>query len=361
MAELAMDSFWRDRNVFVTGATGLLGSSMTRALVERGANVTCLLRDWVPRSPLVPSGVLEQVNIVRGELEDYFTVLRAINEYEIETVFHLGAQTIVGTATRSTLSTFESNIKGTWNVLEACRVCSKLVRRVLVASSDKAYGSHAKLPYTEDTPLVGRFPYDVSKSCADLLALSYFHTYRLPVGITRCGNLYGGGDLNFSRIVPGTIKSALRGERPVIRSDGKYVRDYFYVEDAVEAYLHFAEQMDRSEWHGEAFNFGFEKPMTVLNLVEAILTVLGKRDLDPVVLNQATHEIREQYLDCAKARTMLQWRPRYGLEAGLTKTVEWYREYLRARSSLPQGSGGSTSNRTAKQAAAAIPHPITST
>lgn len=320
--------FWKDRNVFVTGATGLLGSWLTRQLVDAGSNVTILERDTVPQSHLVLSGTIQRVNVVHGDLCDYFTVLRAINEYEVETVFHLGAQTIVGTAARSVLSTFDSNIRGTWNVLEACRACSKLVRRVIVASSDKAYGGHPKLPYTEDTPLEGRFPYDASKSCADLLALSYFETFRLPVGITRCGNLYGGGDLNFSRIVPGTIRSALAGERPIIRSDGKFVRDYFYVEDAVEAYLHFGEQLDRPELHGQAFNFGTETPATVLEVVDHILRAMDVRELKPVILNEAAHEIREQYLDCAKARTLLGWKASYPLDAGLERTVAWYRSFL---------------------------------
>jgi CDP-glucose 4,6-dehydratase len=320
--------FWKDRNVFVTGATGLLGSWLTRQLVDAGSSVTILERDTVPQCHLTLSGAIERVNIVHGDLCDYFTVLRAINEYEVEAVFHLGAQTIVGTAARSALSTFESNIRGTWNVLEACRVCSKLVRRVIVASSDKAYGAHRKLPYTEDTPLEGRFPYDASKSCADLLALCYFETFRLPVGITRCGNLYGGGDLNFSRIVPGTIRSALAGEQPIVRSDGKFVRDYFYVEDAVAAYIHLAEQLDRPELHGQAFNFGTETPMTVLEVVDHILKVTDARELKPVILNEACHEIREQYLDCAKARTLLGWKARYSLDAGLERTVAWYRSFL---------------------------------
>lgn len=320
--------FWQNRNVFVTGASGLLGSWMTQALVGAGSNVTILLRDTVPQSLLVTSGTIQKVNIVRGDLEDYFTVLRAINEYEIETVLHLGAQTIVGTASRSSLSTFESNIKGTWNVLEACRTCAKLVKRVVVASSDKAYGSHPKLPYTEDAPLRGRFPYDVSKSCADLLALSYFETHRLPVCITRCGNLYGGGDLNFSRIVPGTIASVVRGERPIIRSDGKFVRDYFYVEDAIEAYLELAEQMDRGELHGEAFNFGTEAPMTVIEIVGKVLDVMRASDLQPVVLNEANHEIREQYLDCTKARKVLRWHSKFPLQDSLSRTVEWYGSFL---------------------------------
>lgn len=336
--EVARALFWQDRNVFVTGASGLLGSWLTKTLVERGANVTCLLRDWVPRSLLITSGAIERANVVRGELEDYPTILRAINEYEIETVFHLGAQTIVGTASRSVLSTFESNIKGTWNVLEACRVCSKLVKRIVIASSDKAYGAHEKLPYTEAIPLQGRFPYDVSKSCADLIAMCYFHTYGLPVAITRCGNLYGGGDLNFNRLVPGTIKSALLGQPPIIRSDGKFIRDYFYVEDAVEAYLFLAEQLDRPELHGEAFNFGTETPLSVLEVVELILRLMGRSELKPVILNQATHEIREQYLDCSKARRQLMWRAKYTLEEGLEKTMDWYRSYFRALHPLAVGS-----------------------
>lgn len=321
-------AFWKDRNVFVTGATGLLGSWTCQRLIDYGANVACLQRDSVPGSHLVRSGLIERVTVVRGDLEDYSSVLRAINEYEIETVLHLGAQTIVGTAARSALSTFESNIKGTWNVLEACRACAKLVQRVVVASSDKAYGSHPRLPYTEDTPLQGRFPYDVSKSCADLLALSYFATYRLPVCITRCGNLFGGGDLNFSRIVPGTVRSVLRHEPPIIRSDGKFVRDYFYVEDAADAYLFLAQRMDDPNLHGEAFNFGNQAPVTVLELVERILNAMDARQLQPVILNQASHEIREQFLDCTKARTRLGWRPRYSLETGLSHTIAWYRNYF---------------------------------
>jgi len=328
--------FWKNSNIFVTGATGLLGSWLVKELIDRGAYVTCLVRDWVPSSYLVLSRNIDKINVVRGELEDYYTVLRAINEYEIETVFHLGAQTIVGTASRSVLSTFESNIKGTWNVLEACRICSKLVKRVIIASSDKAYGVHAHLPYTEQTPLIGRFPYDVSKSCSDLLALSYFCTFGLPVGITRCGNLYGGGDLNFSRIIPGTIKSVLQDQRPIIRSDGKFVRDYFYVEDAVVAYMNLAEQMDRDELHGEAFNFGTETPVSVITVVKIILKLMGREDLEPLVLNEASNEIREQYLSCDKAKGKLNWRAKYPLETGLEKTIEWYKEYLFA----PKGSLG---------------------
>ncbi len=321
--------YWRGRRVLVTGATGLLGSWLTNALLAAGAEVTCLIRDTVPQNWLVRSGAIHHVNIVNSDLTDYFSVLRAINEYEVSTVFHLGAQTIVGTASRSAISTFESNIKGTWNVLEACRELPKLVKTVVVASSDKAYGSHPRLPYTEDVPLQGRFPYDVSKSCADLLARSYYETHRLPVGITRCGNLYGGGDLNFSRIVPGTIRSVLLGERPIIRSDGKFIRDYFYVEDAVQAVLRLAESLNSGESHGEAFNFGTETPVSVIELVDRILEAMGSTQLPPIILNEANHEIREQYLDCTKARTRLNWRSSFSLEQGLARTVEWYREFFR--------------------------------
>jgi CDP-glucose 4,6-dehydratase len=337
--------FWRNRNVFVTGATGLLGSWLTEELVARGAVVTCLVRDWVPRSRLVRERIIERVNVVRGDLEDYQVLVRALNEYEIDTVFHLGAQTIVGTASRSALSTFEANVRGTWNLLEAARTCSRLIRRVLVASSDKAYGAQEKLPYTEETALAGRFPYDVSKSCADMIALSYFHTYQVPVAITRCGNLFGGGDLNFNRLIPGTIRSALDGERPIIRSDGTFVRDYFYVRDAVGAYLSLAERIPEPSLTGQAFNFGNETPISVLELVREILRVMGREGLEPVVLNQATHEIPRQYLDCAKARRLLDWRPCHSLADGLRETIAWYERHecpARVCSVTPEEPAGSS-------------------
>ncbi len=321
-------SFWENRNTFVTGATGLLGSWLVEELLKRGANVTCLLRDWIPGSKLINSGLLGRTNVIRGELEDYQIVLRAINEYEIDTVFHLGAQTIVGTSSRSPLSTFEANIKGTWNLMEACKVCLKLVKRVIVASSDKAYGVHDRLPYTEDTPLQGRFPYDVSKSCSDLISFSYFYAYRVPVAVTRCGNIFGGGDLNFNRVIPGTIRSALQDEAPIIRSNGKFIRDYFYVRDAVNAYLQLAEKLPDGSFVGQAFNFGNERPVAVLDLVQTILELMGKSSLIPKVLNEATNEIPRQYLDCSKAKRMLDWQPRCTLEEGLRETIGWYREYL---------------------------------
>jgi CDP-glucose 4,6-dehydratase len=317
-------SFWTHRNVFVTGASGLLGSNLVERLVKEGANVVALVRDWVPDSRFVDEGLAARVTVARGELEDYATLLRVINEYEVDSVFHLGAQTIVGTAERSALSTFEANVRGTWNLLEACRSLSRIVQRVVVASSDKAYGSHDTLPYREDMPLQGRFPYDVSKSCADLIAQSYYHSYRVPVAVTRCGNLFGPGDLNFSRLIPGTIRSALRGESPIIRSDGRYVREYFYVRDAVGAYLQLAEAMP-SRGCGEAYNFGTDQPLTVIELVNRILEVMNCTQLTPTILDQASHEIRSQYLDCSKARQQLGWRPAYTLDEALAETIAWYR------------------------------------
>lgn len=317
-------NFWENRRVFVTGATGLLGSWLTADLLRRGATVVALVRDWVPDSEAVTAGTLNRCRLVRGELEDYMLLLRALNEYEIDTVFHLGAQTIVGTANRSALSTFEANIRGTWTLLEAARHCGSRIERVVVASSDKAYGDHERLPYTEDAPLIGRFPYDVSKSCADLISQSYYHAFRLPVSVTRCGNLYGGGDLNFNRLIPGTIRSALRGESPVIRSDGSFVRDYFYVRDAVDAYVQLAERMPADGFTGEAFNFGTETPLSVLEMAQKVLDVMGTPDLPLTILNQATNEISRQYLDCAKARGRMQWRPAHTMEESLRATVAWY-------------------------------------
>jgi len=320
-------NFWDDRNVFVTGCTGILGSWMTRELVQRGANVVGLVRDRVPHSLLLQTPEWQRVTAVHGAVEDLGVIERALNEYEIETVLHLAAQTIVGTANRGPLSTFTSNIQGTWVVLEAARR-TRTVKRIVVASSDKAYGEHARLPYDESFALQGRHPYDVSKSCADLITQCYHTTYATPVTITRCGNLYGGGDLNWNRIVPGTIKSILRGERPVIRSDGTFVRDYFYVLDAVYAYLALAERMDDPALAGQAFNFSNEIQITVLDLVERIRALMDAGDLPPVVLNEARAEIPHQYLSAAKARQVLAWHPVFDLDRGLRETIAWYRSFF---------------------------------
>lgn len=332
-------TFWRHRRVFVTGATGLLGSHLVAELLARDAEVVCLVRDWVPDSEAVTAGTLSRCRLVRGELEDYMVALRALNEYEIDTIFHLGAQTIVGTASRSPLSTFESNIKGTWVLLEAARQLGKRIERVIVASSDKAYGAHDTLPYTEDAPLIGRFPYDVSKSCADLISLSYFHSFGMPVTVTRCGNLYGGGDLNFNRLVPGTIRSALLERSPVIRSDGTFVRDYFYVRDAVEAYLALAERVPEPGFIGEAFNFGTETPLSVVEMATKILGVTNRSTLPLTIMNQASNEIPRQYLDCTKARTRMSWRPKWSMDDSLRETVAWYADWM-SQSRVAERDGG---------------------
>jgi CDP-glucose 4,6-dehydratase len=325
-----MSAFWKNRRVFVTGATGLLGGWLTKALLEQAAEVTVLVRDRVPASNLQRLGLVDRVNTVHGDLEDYDLLERALNEYETDTVFHLGAQTIVQTANRNPLGTFRANVAGTWNLLEAARRNGKLVQRVLVASSDKAYGTADVLPYDEQTPLRGQHPYDVSKSCADLIAQAYVTTYGLPVCVTRCGNLFGGGDLNFNRIVPGTIRSLLDGERPVIRSDGKFLRDYIYVEDAAAGYLTIAEQMSRPDVAGQAFNLSYEQPQTVLALTEHITRLVGRTDLQPEIRNEASGEIREQHLSAAKAKRLLGWQPQVALDEGLRRTIVWYRDWLAA-------------------------------
>jgi CDP-glucose 4,6-dehydratase len=323
-----MKSFWQDRPVFMTGATGLLGSWLIPKLLAQGASVTCLVRDWVPTSELIRKSLFDRVNVACGDVRDQALLERILGEYEIDTVFHLAAQTIVGIANRNPVSTFETNIQGTWALLEACRR-SPAVKQVVVASSDKAYGEHEALPYDEKMPLEGRHPYDVSKSCADLIARTYAVTYKLPVIVTRCGNFYGGGDLNWNRIVPGTIRSVIRGERPAIRSDGKYIRDYFYVEDGAAAYMLAAERLAASpELAGEAFNFSNETQITTLQLVERILSVMAS-SLTPEIHDEATGEICRQYLSAAKARNALGWSPRFDLNRGLALTVDWYREFFR--------------------------------
>jgi CDP-glucose 4,6-dehydratase len=330
-----MSDFWLDRPTLVTGATGLVGSWVVRTLLAAGADVVCVVRDGAPQSELVRSGLLQQVKSVRGDVCDQALLERTLGEYEIDAVIHLAAQTIVPIANRNPVSTFESNIAGTWTLLEACRR-SPAVKQIVLASSDKAYGSHDTLPYDESAPLQGRYPYDVSKSCADLIAQAYAATYGLPVAVTRCGNFYGGGDLNWNRIVPGTIRSILRGQRPVIRSDGNFIRDYFYVEDGAAAYLLLAEQLaTRPELRGQAFNFSNELRLSVVELVQVIRNLMSS-DLTPEVRNQASNEIRQQYLCADKAKRELGWRPRFTLEEGLRRTIAWYRDFFGESRNIPR-------------------------
>lgn len=322
------DNYWRNKNVFVTGCTGFLGSWIVRDLVDKGANVTGLIRDWIPKSNLILQGTINKINSTRGNITDYHLLEYILNEYEIDTVFHLSAQAIVGIASRNPMSTFDTNIRGTWNILEASRR-TPTIKKIIVASSDKAYGEHNILPYTEDVCLKGNHPYDVSKSCADLIAYTYYNTYRLPVCITRCANFYGGGDLNFNRIVPGTIRSILLNERPIIRSDGSFVRDYLYIRDAVNAYIVLAEKMDQLNIHGEAFNFSNETQLTVLELTKKILNMMGRDDLEPIILNEAKGEIRYQHLSTDKAKNILGWKQLFTIEEGMKDTINWYREFIK--------------------------------
>ena len=320
-------AFWLDRPTFVTGGTGLVGSWLVKRLLDAGADVICLVRDWVPQSEMVRKGWIEQVKVVRGDIRDRETLERVLGEYEIDTVIHLAAQTIVTIANRNPISTFETNIAGTWNLLEACRRSPK-VKQIVIASSDKAYGDQETLPYNENTPLQGQHPYDVSKSAADLIAYTYAKSFDLPVAITRCGNFYGGGDLNWNRIIPGTIRSILRGQQPVIRSDGEYIRDYFYVEDGAAAYMLLAEQLAaRPELIGQAYNFSNEIQVSVREIVERILKIMASK-LNPDIRNEVTNEIRHQYLSAEKARRDLSWKPMFTLDEGIARTIDWYKDFF---------------------------------
>jgi len=322
------NEFWRDRRVFVTGATGMVGFWLVKDLIAAGARVIALVRDPDPQTGFYRSGDYRQVSLVQGNVEDFSSLERALNEHEVEAVIHLAAQPIVSVAYRNPLPTFATNIQGTWNLLEACRLHPDLVKRVVIASSDKAYGPYEHLPYTEEMPLQGNHPYEVSKSCADLIAQTYHHTYGLPVAILRCGNIYGAGDLNWSRIVPYAIRCFLNNQRPVIRSDGQYVRDYIYVKDISRCYMRAAECLSDKKVQGQAFNFSLERPVTVIELVKAIQRLMNCNHLEPDVQNTASGEIRAQYLSAEKAHRILNWQPQYTLEQGLEETIAWYREYL---------------------------------
>jgi CDP-glucose 4,6-dehydratase len=326
---------WTDRSVLVTGAGGFIGSWLTRRLVEAGADVVALAPDLDPRSELVRGGTVARVTVVPCVLEDADAVARVVVGREVDTVFHLGAQTIVGAALRDPVTTFEANVRGTYLLLDACRQAQGLVARIVVASSDKAYGTVGDLPYTERTPLDGRGPYDVSKTATDLLAQSYAATYDLPVAIARCGNVYGGGDLNWSRIVPGTIRAIVRGEQPVLRSDGTFVRDYLHVDDVVEGYLALSAWLDTTRAGGTssavddgiAFNFSAEAPRSVTEIYDAVCEACGG-PVEPLVLGTAAHEIHDQFLDSSRAQAELGWKTQVELGDGLARTVDWYRALL---------------------------------
>jgi CDP-glucose 4,6-dehydratase len=320
--------YWSNKRVLVTGASGMVGSWLTRWLAESGAYTVAFIADTDPQSELIRSGTINRINVANGRLEKYDDIERAINNHEVDSVFHLGAQPIVGVADRAPRHTFESNIQGTWNLLDACRTLSPLVKRIVVASSDKAYGTQPNLPYTEDMSMNGDHPYEVSKSCTDLIATTYARTYGTPVTIARCGNIYGGGDLNWNRIVPGTFRSLLRGEQPVLRSDGTFVRDYLHVDDIVSAYLALGEQTDNPVFGGQGFNFSDESPLTVMEIYKAICEAAGKTATTPKILNAASSEIKDQYLDSTKAHKLLGWQASVNLKDGLSKSFDWYRDLI---------------------------------
>lgn len=323
-----MAGYFNGKKVFITGASGFIGSWLTKSLLDKNAELVCLLRDSDPNSMFFTDGLDKKVTIVHSSLEEFRSIERAINEYEPEVAIHLGAQAIVGIANKSPVGTFDSNIMGTWNLLEACRLHQKTIKSIVVASSDKAYGEQKVLPYTEESPLLADNPYDVSKACADMLARSYAKTYGMPITISRCGNFFGGADQNFSRLVPGTIKSAYYNEAPVIRSDGRYIRDYIYVKDAVAAYEILAEKTEGGKLNGEAFNFSNEVKLSVLELTSLILKKMGKQKLKPIIKNEASNEITAQHLSAKKAREMLGWKHKWGIEDGLDETIQWYSDYF---------------------------------
>lgn len=320
---------WEGKNVLVTGGSGFVGSWLVKSLVEKKANVIALIRDYVPGSSLIYMGIHPKLRAaVNGNIINYDDVHRIFNEYEIDTCFHLAAQTIVGVANRSPLPTFETNIKGTWNILEVA-LRSKTLERIVMASTDKVYGEPIKLPITEDHPLSAIYPYDASKACTEILARTYSETYGLPIGITRCCNIYGGGDLNFSRIIPDTIRSIVFNKNPIIRSDGTPVRDFIYITDAVAAYLILAEKLDEKGVKGNAFNFGSNSPIKILDLVNKIIEISGKK-LKPRILSKGKlkAEINIQYLSSEKAKKLLDWGVKVPLEMGLKETMKWYTKFF---------------------------------
>lgn len=325
---MATMNIWKNKNVLVTGASGMVGSWLVKRLLSEGARVTVLLLDQDPQSELIRSGDVSKCQVVSGDLRNRGDVGRAVFSSECEYIFHLGAQTIVSTAVFDPVYTFETNITGTWNLYDVVRTSGKQISGIIVASSDKAYGTALNLPYDESTPLHGEGPYDMSKSCTDLIARSYFLTYRIPTVIARCGNIYGGGDLNWSRIVPGTIRDLLVGDTPKIRSNGKFLRDYVYVQDAVDAYLSMASQISNNAVNGQAFNFSREEPLSVMDIYKAISFAVTQKYVEPIILDNAKNEIIDQHLSSKKAKSILKWESSYDLRRGLEETVSWYRSYL---------------------------------
>lgn len=326
LVKIMVNILWENKNVLITGYEGFLGSHLTKALLDCKANVFGLDILTHRKNTILTKQDLVRVNVIKGSVENFSLVRNVIEKNKIEFVFHLAAKSLVSHCLQNPLKAFSTNIKGTWNILEASRNNNR-VKAIIIASSDKAYGSHATLPYKENTPLSGVHPYDVSKSCADLISYTYYHTYGVPVAVTRCGNIFGPGDFNFSRIIPDAIRAAIKNKRLVIRSDGKFIRDYIYIDDVVNAYIILAEKLQKLGLAGEAFNFSYENPISVLELVKKICRLVGK-ETNYKILKEAKYEIKHQYLSFKKARKILGWKPKYTLDEGLKKTIGWYRDYF---------------------------------
>jgi CDP-glucose 4,6-dehydratase len=319
--------FWDGRSVFVTGCSGFLGGWLARALLDHGARVSGLVRGAAAARPLYADGLADRVSTVTGSIGDLTLLCDALAEHDVEVVFHLAAQAITSAARRDPIGTLDTNIRGTWNVLEASRR-SGSVKAFVLASSVKVYGAQPSLPFSEDAPLNGCQPYDASKIGAELISSTYHRAYELPVVITRCGNLYGGGDLHWDRIVPGTIRAASEGRRPVVRGGGTPLRDYLYVEDAIDAFLRLAQVAREPAIAGQAFNIGTGASSSELEMTEQILRAMDREDLKPEVLPASPHAIIHQSLATDKLRAATGWTATRELEDGLARTVAWYRDYL---------------------------------
>jgi len=323
-------TFWNGKKVLISGFEGFLGSNLTLKLLSLGADIVGLDILTGRKDTLFPSKEYRKIKVIKGDVADFALVKNIFVKNRVKVVFHLAAEAIVGRSLKYPIRAFSSNIEGAWNMLEAARQAGSAIDSIVIASSDKAYGSHKELPYKEDYPLAGCHPYDVSKTCSDLIANTYFHTYKLPVAVTRCGNIYGPGDFNFSRLIPDAMRCVFSGKVLKIRSDGKFVRDYVYVEDIVNGYIRIAESLRKGRLFGEAFNLSDEKPLTVMQVLKEINKLCGNK-LEYEIMNIARYEIKKQYLASAKARSILSWKPKYNFNDGLRMTLDWYRAYLGKR------------------------------
>lgn len=320
-------SLLNKKKILITGGAGFIGSWLAKELIDLGARVIVLdLKDSHP----ILNDLQKKPILIRGDVRSYNLVKTILRERHPDFIFHFAAQTIVGIANRNPLPTLKTNIAGTWHILEAARCYP--AKGIIIASSDKAYGDQPVIPYKENTPLVGMHPYDVSKSSADLIAQMYFKTYQLPLCIIRSANVFGGGDIHFSRVIPETIRAAFYNKSPIIRSDGRFERDYLYIKDEINGCLMLAGALfKKREVLGQAFNFGTNHPYFVEEVVKIILDLMQKNNLKPLILNEAKNEIRNQSLDFSKAKKLLGWQPQYSLKDGLKETIQWYTQYFKGK------------------------------